>query len=260
MTTIIRPPPFILNCGDAIAFLQQLPDASVDLIVTDPAYESLEKHRKTGTTTRLKHSKSSSNDWFPIFPNTRFKELFAEMYRVLKKNAHCYVMCDSETMFFIKPIGEKAGFKFWKPVVWNKSSIGMGYHYRAQTEFILFFEKGKRKLNLLGMPDYLDEEYYTGPDSIWLKRLKGNTLYPTEKPSKLSQILISQSAASGQFVVDPFMGSGSVGEAALHEHCYFIGNDIQPASVQLVERRLGTVSVPPYPEWNPPENIIEVVS
>ena len=41
-----------------------------------PAYESLEKHRAIGTTTRLKHSKSSSNDWFKIFPNARFGELF----------------------------------------------------------------------------------------------------------------------------------------------------------------------------------------
>src|SRR5690606_25727121 len=42
---------------DAVTFLRALPDASVDLILTDPAYESLEKHRSIGTTTRLKHSK-----------------------------------------------------------------------------------------------------------------------------------------------------------------------------------------------------------
>ena len=105
---------------DAVELLRRLPSASVDLMVTDPAYESLEKHRAIGTTTRLKHSKSSSNDWFTIFPNARFPELFREAYRVLKKNTHLYLFCDQETMFVAKPIGEEAGFKFWKPIVWDK--------------------------------------------------------------------------------------------------------------------------------------------
>ncbi|HEX7837768.1 MAG TPA: DNA methyltransferase [Kofleriaceae bacterium] len=73
-----------------------------------------------GTTTRLKHSKSSSNDWFSIFPNARFPELFAEVYRVLARNTHFYLFCDPETMFVAKPIAEQAGFKFWKPLIWDK--------------------------------------------------------------------------------------------------------------------------------------------
>ncbi|MCV5901774.1 site-specific DNA-methyltransferase, partial [Escherichia coli] len=82
--------------------------------------------------------------WFEIFPNARFEELLREVYRVLKKNAHFYLFCDQETMFVIKPIAEKVGFRFWKPIIWDKVSIGMGYHYRARYEYILFFEKGKR--------------------------------------------------------------------------------------------------------------------
>ncbi len=118
-----RAPPgtrYALTRLDAVAWLRTLPDASVDLVVTDPPYESLEKHRAVGTTTRLSHSKSSSNDWFTVFPNARFPELFAEVHRVLKKNAHFYLYCDQETAFVAKPAGEAAGFKFWKPLVWDK--------------------------------------------------------------------------------------------------------------------------------------------
>jgi len=124
--------PYSLHNGDAVEWLQTLPDDSIDLVITDPAYESLEKHRAIGTTTRLKNSKSSSNDWFTIFPNSRFPELFTEIYRVLKNNSHFYLFCDSDTMFVAKPIGEACGFKFWKPIVWDKKKIGMGYHYRAR--------------------------------------------------------------------------------------------------------------------------------
>src|SRR5215470_13301144 len=148
-------PQFRLARIDAVEWLRGLPSGSVDLVITDPPYESLEKHRAIGTTTRLKHSKASSNDWFAIFPNGRFEELFAEVFRVLRRNTHFYLFCDPETMFVAKPIAERVGFKFWKPLVWEKLAIGMGYHYRARYEFILFFEKGKRKLADLGVADII---------------------------------------------------------------------------------------------------------
>jgi len=176
---------------DAVDWLKTLPDGSVDLVVTDPPYESLEKHRKIGTTTRLKVSAASSNEWFSIFPNERFESLLTEIYRVMKKNSHFYIFCDQETMFVLKPIGEKVGFKFWKPIVWNKMAIGMGYHYRAKYEFILFFEKGKRKLNSLSTPDVLE-----------FKRIRNG--YPTEKPVELLELLIEQSSSEGDVVIDPF--------------------------------------------------------
>src|SRR5690606_27504696 len=111
-------PQFSLSQFDAVDWLKSLPSESLDLVVTDPPYESLEKHRAVGTTTRLSHSKSSSTDWFSIYPNERFPELFAEIYRPLKKNSHFYLFCDQETMFAAKPMAEEAGFRFWKPLVW----------------------------------------------------------------------------------------------------------------------------------------------
>ena len=103
---------FELQQSDAVAFLRTLPAESVDLVVTDPAYESLEKHRAVGTTTRLKVSAGSSNPWFAVFPNARFAELFEEVYRVLKRDTHFYLMCDHETAFIAKPVAEQAGFKY----------------------------------------------------------------------------------------------------------------------------------------------------
>ena len=108
----LSPSPFTLSTQDAVGWLREQPAESIDLLITDPAYESLEKHRAIGTTTRLKHSKSSSNDWFQIFPNARFGELFRETFRVLKRNTHFYLLCDAETMFVAKPVAEEAGFRF----------------------------------------------------------------------------------------------------------------------------------------------------
>lgn len=216
---------FQLNEGDAVSWLRTLPNASTNLVITDPPYESLEKHRAIGTTTRLKVSKGSSNEWFRIFPNSRFEELFREVHRVLEKNAHFYLFCDPETAFIAKPIAESVGFKFWKPLVWDKRAIGMGYHYRSRYEFILFFEKGKRKLHDLGIADILEA-----------KRIRGG--YPTEKPVEISDVLVRQSTLPGEIVIDPFMGSGSAGVAAIRNGRRFAGNDITEAAVRLSRQRL----------------------
>ena len=128
-------------------------------------------------------------------------------------------------MFIAKPEAERAGFKFWKPLVWDKKTIGMGYHYRARYEFILFFEKGKRRLKDLGVADIIAEpRIHRG--------------YPAEKPVAVSEVIIGQSSQPGDVVADPFMGSGSVGVAALRLGRRFIGTDLNPDAVQLTGQRL----------------------
>jgi site-specific DNA-methyltransferase (adenine-specific) len=217
--------PYAIYEQDAVEWLRRLPDECIDLFVTDPPYESLEKHRAIGTTTRLKHSNASSNDWFRIFPNSRFPELFQELYRTLARNRHFYLFSDAETMFVAKPAAEAAGFRFWKPLVWDKVKIGMGYHYRSRYEFVLFFEKGKRRLADMSIPDVISHP-----------RIHAG--YPTEKPSPVSEVLIRQSTVPGEVVADPFMGSGSAGVAALALGRRFVGTDISRGAIELSTERL----------------------
>ena len=100
----------------------------------------------------------------------------------------------------------------------------MGYHYRARYECILFFEKGKRKLNDLGIADILEAP-----------RINGG--YPAEKPPEVSEVLIAQSTEPGELVIDPFMGSGSVGVAAVAHGRDFRGNDLCAEAVDDHARR-----------------------
>lgn len=233
----------VIYKSDAIALLKKLPDESVDLCITDPAYESLEKWRKLGTTTRLKQSKGSSNQWFETFPNTRYAELFQELYRVMKKGTFIYVFCDEETRDIITTgfspqtpeanlvqEGQSAtkspllapGFKFWKSLVWDKLISGMGYHFPAQKEFIIMAEKLERK----GKHRRLNDND-TG-DVIPCKRLKGKDYYPTEKPAPLIWKLIKESSNEGDTCLDFFCGSGVVGQMARATKRKFILGDIDP--------------------------------
>lgn len=135
-------------------------------------------------------------------------------------------------MFIAKPIAEKVGFKFWKPLILDKVRIGMGYHYRSRYENILFFEKGKRKLNDLSIADILTcSRVHQG--------------YPTEKPVGISETLIRQSTLPNELIIDPFLGSGSVAEASLKNTRVFWGCDINGDAIKLAHQRLKNI-IPAY--------------
>lgn len=236
---------FTIETNDAITYLDNLAAESVDLVVTDYAYESLEKHRAKGTTTRLKASDASSNEWFPIFPNARVPDLMAALYHVMKKGTHLYMICDQETHYLIRETGIAAGFTWHKFLVWDKVRPGMGYHYRATHEVICFLEKGKRSgdgrgsLNDNTTADVLRFEEVAEMGAILSHdRVNPKGAYPTEKPVPLLQELIRMSSRPGDLVVDPFGGSFSTGVAASLLGRRFGGCDVKQSAVDAGKRRL----------------------
>jgi len=62
--------------------------------------------------------------------------------------------------------------------------------------------------------------------------------HPTVKPIALMRYMIRLVAPRGAVVLDPFMGSGSTGCAAMVEGMQFIGIDITPEYVDIARRRL----------------------
>jgi len=213
--------------GDAFEFLKSLPDESVDLVITDPPYESLELHRSRGTTTRL------VGDWFHTVPNAKLGELLSEVARVLKPDRHFYLFCDEITSDVIKEQQGitsrrdadgarscRCGLRYWRELIWAKTTRagdrvhgGMGYHFRSASERIMFFEKGKRRLSDLGVPDVL-----LAP--------RPEHKAPAAKPLSLTETLVRQSSSLGELVIDPFAGSGVVAAAANAQGRDFLINDL----------------------------------
>jgi DNA modification methylase len=99
--------------SDWLAFTRQLPDDSVDLYLSDPAYDSRGvlqyapyRWAGVGTTARMGRGKagSGSDDPAKLFPTIRNEDLpllLAEVYRVLKPERHAYIMCDFPTMLHL---------------------------------------------------------------------------------------------------------------------------------------------------------------
>lgn len=66
----------------------------------------------------------------------------------------------------------------------------------------------------------------------------GNKKHPTEKPSSLIGILVTNSSNTGDVVLDPFMGSGSCGVACLETGRKFIGCEIDKKYFDVAVERI----------------------
>lgn len=135
-------------------------------------------------------------------------------------------MCDGQTLKWVLGYAEEAGFSYFKPLVWDKVSLGMGYHFRNRHEFIVMLDKGKnRKPKNLSLPDI-----FTIP------MIKGG--YPTEKPIELIDIFVEQFTEKQEVIIDPFFGSGTVPVSCKKLGRSFKGCDISDRSIAHTENRI----------------------
>ena len=215
---------------DAINFLKSLPDNSVDLIVTDPAYSGMNQKLKLGSGKIIGTYKNAGKEdakWFEEFHDTEenYKAFLQECFRVMKDNRHIYIMFDSYSLLTLAPIAREV-FEVKNLLCWDKVNIGLGHYFRRRHEFILFASKGKRPLASKSIPD------------IWKIKRVLRSGYPTQKPTEVYELMMKGSADKDFVVCDPFLGSGSAAIAAIKSNCKFLGCDISDKSMNYSKDRI----------------------
>lgn len=222
-----------IHHGDVLRFLESLPDESLDLIVTDPAYSGMNQHLRLGRGRIVgvyDDRGSETGKWFREFEDTEenYVHFLRECHRVLKNDRHIFLMFDSYSLLTLGPLVRNQ-FSLKNIVVWDKVNIGMGHYFRRQTELILFASKGKRPLTRPDIPD------------VWKIRRIHKAPYPTQKPVEIFEAMIASSKFKNdtEFVVcDPFVGSGSAAIAALRQGATFIGCDVAEPSINMSRGRI----------------------
>lgn len=220
-----------LELNDVIRFLRGLPDSSIDLIATDPAYSGMNQHLKLGKGRIVGEYKNRGNNgkWFDEFLDTEqnYNDFLTECYRVLKDDRHIFIMFDAFSLLSLGHI-VRAHFNVKNIVVWDKVNIGMGHYFRRQCEHIVFASKGKRALPRRDIPD------------VWRIKRIHRAPYITQKPVELFEAMIASSKRLNEtFVVcDPFVGAGTAAIAALRQGASFIGCDISEQAISLARERV----------------------
>lgn len=215
------------DCRDV---LKEIKDESIDLVVTDPPYKIITGGDSNGkNSARPQGILSGNRNLFSYQNNIKISEWISEVYRVLKQGTHCYIFTNSLNLKEMIDRSEKAGFKLHNILVWEKNNCTPSQFYMKNCEYILFLRKGKAKwINNIGDSKTVHK----------FKNIIGNKLHPTEKPVELISFYIKNSSNEGNLILDPFMGSGSTGEACVLNNRNFIGIELDNEYFKLAEDRL----------------------
>lgn len=236
MTVIKNTPRAKLICGECVEQLKLLDDNSIDLIVTDPPYKTTSRGNAGNSGGMLQKSINKKGQVF-AYNNIDCSEYAPEFYRVLKDGSHCYVMTNHVNLIKMLNTFTNCGFHFIKCLIWDKGNKIMGQYYMSQFEYIMFFRKGKGiKINHCGTSDILSYP------NIKTKDENGNNLHDTEKNVDLMEVLVNNSSKEGEIVLDPFMGIGSTGIAAVRNGREFIGIEIDNKYYDIAMQRIKKAS------------------
>ena len=218
--------------GNCLDTLKNIPNESIDLIVTDPPYPTTSRGNAGNSGGMLQKDINKKGKVF-TYNNINCKEYAPEFYRLLKDGSHCYVMTNHINLIDMLNTFTDVGFHFIKSLIWNKGNKIMGQYYMSQYEYILFFRKGKgKKINNCGTSDIL---------SISNKKTKdkdGKNIHDTEKPVELMEVLVNNSSQENELVLDPFMGVGSTGIACIKNKRNFIGIEIDENYFNIAKNRI----------------------
>ena len=218
--------------GNCLNTLKNIPNESIDLIVTDPPYPTTSRGNAGNSGGMLQKDINKKGKVF-TYNNINCKEYAPEFYRLLKDGSHCYVMTNHINLIDMLNTFTDVGFHFIKSLIWNKGNKIMGQYYMSQYEYILFFRKGKgKKINNCGTSDIL---------SISNKKTKdknGKNIHDTEKPVELMEVLVNNSSQENELVLDPFMGVGSTGIACIKNNRNFIGIEIDENYFDIAKNRI----------------------
>ena len=210
-----------LRQGDCLELLKDVPDGSVDLILTDPPYGmDLTPQRKGAKFKGVKIKNDDELSWSDLF--------FEQCYRVTKNNTASMFFCNHFCIAEFIESAKKAGFEIKNLVVWNKGHFGMGGNWRPCHELILICTKGRfvtHSKNLRTIIDFKKVHY-------------SKAVHPTEKPVDILEHLIIEPDYNPSVILDPFMGSGSTGVAAVNTNRKFIGIELDPDYFKIAQERI----------------------
>ena len=255
-----------LRQGDCLEVMKDIPDCSIDMVVTSPPYDNLRSY-------------NGDLNW----GDHVWKPVIAELYRLLSEGGVVvWVVGDatikgSETGTSFKQAlyFKEVGFNLHDTMIWRKTNpppqVKSGRRYTAAFEYMFVWSKGApASFNVLEIPTKnagapsgvntqrsADGSYQsrrtearkgkvvkaTKPmQNVWDTAKQGHgALHPAQFPEAIARDHILSWSNPGDTVFDPFLGSGTTGKMALLEGRRFIGIEHEPNYFQIAQNRIQRV-------------------
>lgn len=232
-----------VHCAEALSFLRDLPAASVHAVITDPPYCSGsqtmagrarptgQKYVNTGQKTRLPDFEGDFRDqrgfaaWASLW--------LAECRRVLRPGGVLLTFIDWRMLPTMTDAVQIAGLTWQGIVVWDKTTgcRPQRGRFRSQAEYVVMASRGP--LPTREHPVVLAGVFSVHPQV-------GGKQHQVGKPEALMEQLV-RIVPPGGVVLDPFMGSGTTGVAALRAGLRFVGCEVTEGYYEVARERLAKI-------------------
>lgn len=226
--------------------MDELPDASVHLMVTSPPYNASKEY--DDDLTLEEHLALLRKVWAEtrrvLVPGGRACVNVANLGRKPYIPLHAFIIADILSL----------GFLMRGEIIWNKSasagsSTAWGSWRSASNpalrdvhEYILVFSKGAfKRENPNGRGSTVDrDDFLDWTKSVWDMQTESakKVGHPAPFPVELPRRLIELYTFENEIVLDPFMGSGSTAVAALESGRTYVGYEVDEGYVQLAQDRI----------------------
>ncbi len=222
--------------GDCLDYLGQIPDNSIDLILTDPPYNIAQY--STGNI-NLPGRSALNNDLaeWDLIPIDPF-DLLPDFKRIIKPDGNIFVFTSYNL------IGKwheafDSEFDTFQFFIWHKTNPAPKIFkngFLNSCEMIACMWNKGHKWNFSDQRNM--HNFFESPICMKPERLSAPK-HPSQKPVRLLEHIVSIASNENDVVLDPFMGVGSTGVAALRNKRRFIGIEIEKSYFDAAEMRIG---------------------
>ena len=228
---------FALNeiyLGDSLVLMKDIPEGSIDLIVTDPPFAIDFKAKRSN----YNRSQDRVLEGYNEIPKERYYEFtlrwMREAHRILKDTGSMYVFSGWTNLKDILNAIDEVGFITINHIIW-KYQFGVFTRRKFVTSHyhILFVVKDEKRYKFNKIEHY--------PEDVWIIKReywKGKVKTPTKLPLEIVKKIILYSSDEGDVVFDPFLGSGTVAVAAKLLNRRFLGFEIVPEYYEFARERI----------------------
>jgi DNA modification methylase len=217
-----------IYCMDALEFLKQMPDQSVDLVLTDPPYNASNSNIEFPD----KHWKSISEEWDKDFKI----DFMYEVERVLRLGGSCIVFCSYHTL---KQYLNFEKLKLQQILHWVKDNPVPAFMkvYTYSCEYALWYVKK-------GRPYTFNKQFAkTNVIKTPMKDKGVNRYHPCQKTYSIIRPLLQVHSNEGDLILDCFIGSGTTAVVSKQLKRSFIGCDISQEYCKIAEKRVRQQSI-----------------
>ena len=225
-------------CGDCLEVMKDIPDKSIDLVVTSPPYNKASANRKCGKTDSWQQANIDYGDFKDNLPEQEYQKwqqnIIRECLRILKNDGsifynHKYRIVNHR---IISPEEWLKDFIIRQVIIWNRKSSPVlePIRFMPTIEQIYWITKEQKT-------PYFTKQGFQYKDVWEINPERGNN-HPAPYPITIPARCIKSACPENGLIFDPFLGSGTTAVAAKQLNRNFIGIEISEKYCEIARQRL----------------------